>query len=149
MTADASALISLAYPAPLPATDATYEVQARKTGGADDTVMGLVVRRTDEKNALYFVVANDGAFNILTKVNGSMQSLSGGWQTTQAIVAGGTNQLRVVATGGVYTFDVNGQALSHVTISDNGEPATFGFLAGGGRRASGDVTFTSYMVNAP
>ena len=149
VTADASALISLAYPAPLPATDATYEVQARKTGGADDTVMGLVVRRTDERNALYFVVANDGAFNILTKVNGSMQSLSGGWQTTKAIVAGGTNQLRVVATGGVYTFDVNGQALSHVTVSDNGEPATFGFLAGGGRRASGDVTFTSYMVNAP
>ena len=111
--------------------------------------MGLVVRRADEKNALYFVVANDGAFNILTKVNGSTRSLTGGWQASAAIVAGGTNSLRVEAVGGVYTFIVNGQLMSHVAVTDDGRPATFGFLAGGGRQTGGEVTFTRYAVTAP
>jgi hypothetical protein len=148
-TVDASTLTTFVYPAPLPASDATYEVQARKTGGAEDTEMGLVVRRVDDKNALYFVVANDGAFNILTKVNGSTRSLTGGWQPGAAIAAGGMNSLRVEAVGGVYAFVVNGHLVSHVAITDDGEPATFGFLAGGGRRAGGEVTFTSYAVTAP
>jgi hypothetical protein len=147
--ADASTLTSFTYPAPLPAGDATYEVQARKTGGADDTAMGLVVRRVDEKNALLFVVANDGAFNILAKVNGSTRSLTGGWQSSAAILPGGTNTLRVEAVAGTYAFSVNGQLMSHVTLADDGKPAAFGFLVSGGRQAGGDVTFTNYIVTAP
>jgi hypothetical protein len=147
--ADTSTLAIFAYPAPLPAGDATYAVQARKSGSAADTMMGLVVRRVDGNNALYFVVANDGAFNVLTKVNGSTRSLTGGWHTSSAIAAGGTNNLRVQVAGGNYTFMVNGQALSHVTISDDGAPATFGFLTGGGRQSGGEVIFMTYTVTAP
>jgi hypothetical protein len=149
LTADASTLNAVAYPAPLPAGDAIYAVQARKTGGADDTAMGLVVRRADEANALFFVIANDGAFIILTKVNGSTRSLTDGWQTSTAIVAGGTNDLQVTVVGSVYTFIVNGRVLSRVTLSDNGQPAACGFLVSGGRQAGGEVTFTNFTVTAP
>lgn len=149
MTADANTLSTVAYPAPLPAGDATYEVQARKTSGADDTIIGLVVRRADDQDALYFVVADDGAFNILMKVKGSMRSLSSGWHTSSAIAAGATNDLLVQVVGSVYTFMVNGRMLSHVPITDNDAPASFGFLTGGGRQTGGEVIFMNYVVTTP
>lgn len=149
VTADANVLTTLPYPTPLAAGDAVYAVQARKTGGANDAMMGLVVRRLDEKNALYFLIANDGAFNVLAKVNGSTRSLTGGWQTSAAIVPGGTNALRVEATGGTYAFLVNDRLLTRVIIADNGAPGAFGLLAAGGRQSSGDITFTSFAVTAP
>jgi hypothetical protein len=149
VTADASTLAVLPYPTPLPAGDATYDVQARKTGGADDAVMGLVVRRVDERNALYFVIANDGAFNVLAKVNGSMGSLTGGWQPSTAIALGGTNALHVEATGGTYAFSANGHLLTRITIPENGAPGAFGLLAAGGRQAGGEITFTHLAVTAP
>ncbi|HEY8291957.1 MAG TPA: S8 family serine peptidase, partial [Thermomicrobiales bacterium] len=149
VTADADTLVTLPYPTPLPAGDAVYEVQARKTGGANDAMMGLVVRRLDDRNALYFLIANDGAFTVLAKVNGSTRSLTGGWQTSTAIVPGGTNTLRVEATGGTYAFLVNGHLLTHVTIVENGAPGAFGLLAAGGRQAGGEITFTHFAVTAP
>ncbi|MDQ6602102.1 MAG: S8 family serine peptidase [Chloroflexota bacterium] len=149
VAADASMLTVLAYPTPLPIGDAVYAMQARKTGGADDTMMGLVVRRVDERNALYFIIANDGAFNVLAKMNSSTRSLTGGWQSSAAIISGETNALRVEATGSVYAFFVNGQLMTRVTVPESGAPGAFGLLAEGGRQASGEITFTNYAVTAP
>lgn len=149
VTADANMLTVLAYPTPLPAGDAVYAVRARKTGGADDAMMGLVVRRTDDKDALSFIVANDGAFTVLAKENGSTRSLTGGWQPSAAIVPGGANALRVEAASGVYTFSVNGQLLTRVTVAESGDPGAFGLLAAGGRQARGEITFMHYAVTAP
>lgn len=147
VTADASTLTILPYPTPLLAGDAVYDVQARATGGAHDAMMGLVVRRVDERNALSFVVANDGAFNVLAKVNGSTRSLTDGWQTSAAIVPGGTNALHVEATGGTYAFFANGHLLTRVTVAESGAPGAFGLLAAGGRQTGGEITFTHLAVS--
>ncbi len=149
VTADASTLALFPYPTPLPAGDAIYDVQARTTGGADDAMMGLVVRRVDERNALLFVVANDGAFNVLAKVEGSTRSLTGGWQPSAAIVPGGTNALHVEATGGTYAFSLNGHLLTRVTVMESGTPGAFGLLAAGGRQASSEITFMHLAVTVP
>jgi hypothetical protein len=149
VTVDASTLALLPYPTPLPAGDAIYDVQARKTGGADDAMMGLVVRRVDERNALLFIVANDGAFNVLAKVDGSTRSLTGGWQPSAAIVPGGTNALHVEATGGTYAFSANGHLLTRITITESDAPGAFGLLAAGGRQTGGEITFTHVAVTAP
>ncbi len=147
--AEANTLTLLPYPTPLPPADAVYAVQARKTGGADDAMMGLVVRRVDETDVLYFIIANDGAFTVLAKVHGGTRSLTGGWQTSAAIVPGGANALRVEATGGTYAFSVNGRLMTRVTVPESGVPGTFGLLAAGGRKTSGEITFTHYTVAVP
>lgn len=149
VTADASALAVLPYPMLLPAGDAVYDVEARKTGGADDAMMGLVVRRADERNMLSFVIANDGAFNVLAKENGSTHSLTNGWQPNGAIVLSGTNTLHVEATGGTYSFSANGHLLTRVTVAESGTPGAFGLLAAGGKQMSGEITFTHFTVTAP
>jgi len=149
VAADASVLTTLIYPTPAPAGDAIYTVQARKTGGADDAMMGLVVRRADERNALYFMIANDGAFTVLAKVNGSTRSLTGGWQPSAAILPGETNALRVEATDGAYAFFVNDHLLTRVTVTESGAPGAFGLLAEGGRQVGGEITFAHYAVTAP
>ncbi len=148
--ADVGVLTALVYPPPpLPVGDAVYAVQARKTGGADDAMMGLVVRRVDERNALFFVIANDGAFNVLAKVNGSTRSLTGGWQPSAAITPGETNTLRVEATGGTYALLVNGHLMTRVVVPENSAPGAFGLLAEGGRQGGGEITFVQYAVTAP
>lgn len=149
VNADASALTVLTYPNDLSASNVIYAVQARKTAGADDGMMGLVVRRTDDPNALFFVIANDGAFNVLAKINGSMRSLTGGWQPSAAIMRGGLNTLRVEATGTTYLFTVNGTVMTHATVADFGDRGGYGLLAGGGQRASSEITFTNYAVTVP
>lgn len=149
INADASALTVLTYPNDLSASNAVYAVQARKTAGADDGVMGLVVRRTDDRNALSFVIANDGAFNVLAKVNGGTRSLTGGWQPSAVIMRGGINTLRVEATGTTYLFIVNGTVMTRVTVADFENRGGYGLLAGGGQRAGSEITFTNYTVTIP
>ncbi len=127
------------------ASSETYEVQARKSGGADDALMGLEVRRLDKDNYLLFVISNDGLYGAFVRVNGSLHAI-GVAGASPAIKANATNALRVTVTGTKFTFVVNGQTLTQVDISDIWTQGVFGFVAGGGMNGPADVAFANYHV---
>jgi hypothetical protein len=148
LTADASVLQIAAYPRAVITPDATYEVQARRNGGATDAIMGLTIQRRDERNELLFVIAGDGAFNVLAKENGSVRSLTGGWQPGSAIHPDGENTLRIEVTSETFAFSANGQILTRIAVSGSDARGGFGLVAGGGRAAGADVLFASLTVTA-
>lgn len=149
LTADASAVVVQAYGTDVSAPNATYAVQARKMGGADDAAMGIVVRRLDKDNYLLFAITNDGAFNVLAKVHGSLHAALGEWKTSGAIARNGANALQVEAAGAKFTFSVNGQVVSVVEIPDIWMNGGFGLAVGGGKAANADIAFTAYRVAVP
>lgn len=127
------------------AASETYEVQARKTGGADDALMGVEVRRLDTDNYLLFVIANDGLYGAFVRANGSLQAV-GAAGASPAIKANAANTLRVTVNGTKFAFMVNGQTLTQVDISDIWTQGAFGFVGGGGMNAPADIAFTNYRV---
>jgi hypothetical protein len=148
LTADASVLQTAAYPRAVTTADATFEVRGRRNGGTADAVMGLTIRRTDPQNELLFVIAGDGAFNVLAKEGGSTRSLTNGWQPSGATHADGDNTLRIEVSGGMFAFSVNGQSLTRLTIPGSDARGGFGLIAGGGKITGADIVFTNLTVAA-
>ncbi|MHB8645331.1 MAG: S8 family serine peptidase [Thermomicrobiales bacterium] len=143
---DAGNLTPLTYPRSVTgAASETYEVRARKSGGADDALMGIEVRRLDKDNYLLFVIANDGLYGAFVRVNGSLHAV-GAAGASSAIKTNATNTLRITITGTKFAFAVNGQTLTQVDITDIWTQGAFGFVAGGGVNAPADVAFTNYRV---
>lgn len=127
------------------AASETYEVQARKTGGAHDALMGVEVRRLDAANYVLFVIANDGLYGAFVRVNGSLQAV-GMAGASSAIKADAANTLQVTVKGTTFAFAVNDQTVTQVDIGDIWTRGAFGFVGGGGADASADTAFTDYRV---
>ncbi len=144
--ADTGSLVPATYPRFIQrAATETYEVQARKTGGANDALMGLEVRRLDKDNYLLFVIANDGLYGAFVRVNGSLHAV-GTAGASPAIKVNGANSLRVTVNGTKFAFAVNGQTVTQVDIGDIWAQGAFGFVGGGGANGPADVAFTNYNV---
>jgi len=146
LVAVAGSLTTQVYPVNVTAPVATFTVQTRPVSGAADAPMGLIVRSRARDDYLLFVVTNDGAFNVYAQLNGSLHALLDSWKTSAAITRGGPNTLSVATTGTHFVFRVNGQPLSAVEITDVWATGAFGFAAGGGRDAGGEIAFSSYRV---
>ncbi len=146
LAADSSIFVAQTYPVNVTTTGATFEVQAQRSGGASDALMGVVVRRLDKDNYLLFAVTNDGGFDVLAKVNGSLHSLLGVVKPSSAIKKDTTNTLRVETAGNTFTFTVNGQVVSVVEVPDIWPNGGFGLAVGGGRTAGCEITFSAYRV---
>ncbi len=144
--ADTGSLTPVTYPRFVQrAASETYEVQVRKTGGADDALMGMEVRRLDKDNYLLFVIANDGLYGAFARVNGSLHAV-GTAGASPAIKVNGANSLRVTIDGTKFAFAVNGQTVTRVDIGDIWTQGAFGFVGGGGTNGPADVVFTNYSV---
>jgi len=146
IAAAAGSLTAAVYPVNVTAPNATFTVQARRVSGAADAPMGLIVRALDRDDYLLFVTTNDGAFNVYAQLNGSLHALLDSWKTSAAIMRGGPNTLSVAATGTHFVFSANGQPLSAVEITDVWATGAFGFAAGGGKDAGGEIAFSAYRV---
>jgi hypothetical protein len=127
------------------ATSELYDVQVRKTGGADDALMGVQVRRLDKDNYLLFVITNDGLYGAFARVNGSLRSV-GTAGANPAIRKNAANALRVTVTGTTFAFAVNGQTVTQVDINDVWTQGAFGFIAGGGEKTPAEIGFSAYNV---
>lgn len=143
---DAGSLAPFTYPRFVTgAATERYDVQVRKTGGADDALMGLQLRRLDADNYLLFVITNDGLYGMFARVNGSLRSL-GSAGGSAAIRKGQPNMLRVTVTGTKFVYVVNGETLVQVDVSDIWTQGAFGFVAGGGADAAGEVACSAFSV---
>jgi hypothetical protein len=147
VTADAGALAVLTYPKTVGAANSeTYEVQARRTSGPEDAVMGLVIRRQDANNLLIFAISSTGEYGVYQKIDGSLEQIGEGGSSA-AIARDGTNTLRVTVSGGTFAFTVNGQQLAQGDLSDlPWDGGGFGFLAAGGEASGAQIAFDNYRV---
>jgi subtilisin family serine protease len=144
--AESGTLTPLTYPHFVrSATSEMYDVQVRKTGGADDALMGVQVRRLDKDNYLLFVITNDGLYGAFARVNGSLRSV-GTAGANPAIRKNAANALRVTVTGTTFAFAVNGQTVTQVDINDVWTQGAFGFIAGGGEKTPAEIGFSAYNV---
>jgi hypothetical protein len=127
------------------ATSEVYDVTARRVSGADDAMLGLVVRWTDKNNYLIFAVFNDGSYVVGVKYQGSIQQL-----TKPGSVASykpnAPNKLTVSAAGTQFTFAVNGQVVTRIDIDGIWSGGAFGLLGGGGEGDAAEVGFRDFSV---
>lgn len=148
IAADATTLVPALYGRDVSARRAVYEVQARKTSGADDAMMGLVVRYLDRNNYLAFIITNDGSFGVFAKVGGGVQQI-GTMQQNAAIKPNEPNTIRVEVQDATFRFSANGLPLMAVEITNIWPTGAFGLIGGGGVRTLAEVTFTQLAVMLP
>lgn len=138
------ALVNQAYP------DTVVEVQARKAGGPDDNLYGVICRYKDAENFYYLVISSDGYYAIGSIV-GSVRSLIGSqmMQRSEAIL-GGTqiNHLKASCTGSTLSLEVNGTLVSSVQDT-NLTDGNAGLLAGAFNDSGVDIRFDNLLVTRP
>lgn len=102
--------------------DGTYEVDATQVEGTLDNGYGMMLRVNNDTDSFYlFEVSGDGFVWIGACVDGCETEVTplveDGWFQSDAVNQGlnNTNHLRVDATGGNFTFFVNGQQVGQAT----------------------------------
>jgi hypothetical protein len=102
--------------------DGAYEVDATQVGGTLDNGYGMMFRVNNDTDSFYlFEVSGDGFVWIGACVDGCegevIPLVEDGWFASPAVSQGlnQTNRLRVDATGGNFTFFVNGQQVGQAT----------------------------------
>jgi len=131
-------------------TDTVIEVQARKVGGPDDNLYGVVCRYQDAQNFYYLVVSSDGYYAI-GGVIGGIRSLIGSTQMQPSdVVLGGTsiNHLKVTCSGSTLSLEVNGVMLASVQDTNLAD-GNAGLLAGAFKDAGVDVRFDNLLITRP
>lgn len=99
-------------------TDFNLIVSSLKIDGADDNGISVIFRETDPANFNRFDISSDGYY-ALSMVRDGVQYLVSDWRFTESINRGQSpNQVRVIATGAEFRFEVNGQALPLCLSSD-------------------------------
>jgi hypothetical protein len=132
-------------------TDTRTEVEAKKFGGPDDNIFGLICRSNKAGDQYYyFVISSDGYYGI-GKVNGQEQTLLSADQLmpSDAINPGrDTNLLQAECIGDRLAFNVNGQKLAEVQDRDylSGD---IGLTAGTFTKEGVDIRFDNLMVIKP
>lgn len=91
-----------------------YQVRMKRTGCA--TCSNTLTFRDTGTNAGYFGYSKDGYYYIGAKF-GSSYPMWKNWTPSSAIVKGGYNTLRVVATGNTYVFLINNKTVSTMVKS--------------------------------
>jgi hypothetical protein len=123
----------------------TYDVTARKASGADDAMLGLIVRWTDKDNYMIFSVFNDGSYVVGVKYQGSIQQLTKPG-TAASYKPNVPNQLTVSATGTTFTFSINGEVATRVDIQGIWKEGAFGMMAAGGDKDAAEIAFKNFSV---
>jgi predicted secreted protein len=92
----------------------TYQARVKTSNASVDSVGGLVVRGTptfdsynDWENGYYFLISDYGDFEVLRIVSGSWYLLQS-WTISPSIAANDWNTLKVVTSGSVLKFYING-----------------------------------------
>lgn len=98
--------------------DFVLAVAAEKLDGADDNGISVIFRLHDENNFNRFDISSDGFYS-LTAVRDGVAMVVSDWRRSPVIQQGNTvNQLRVMAQGDTFVFEVNGTQMP-LCISDD------------------------------
>ncbi len=98
--------------------DFVLAVAAEKLDGSDDNGISVIFRLQDENNFNRFDISSDGFYS-LTAVRDGVATVVSDWKRSPVIQQGNTvNQLRVIAEGDTFTFEVNGAQMP-LCISDD------------------------------
>ena len=131
-------------------SDTVIEVQARKMGGPDDNLYGVICRYHDAQNFYFLVISSDGYYAV-GSVIGGIRSLIGATQMQPSeVILGGTsiNHLKVTCSGTSLSLEVNGTLLEAVQDANLAE-GNAGLLAGAFQDAGVDVRFDNLLITRP
>lgn len=131
-------------------SDVVIEVDARRLGGPEDNLFGLICRYVDNQNFYFLIVASDGYYVIGKSVNGEYEYLDAEFMEETDAVLGGeaTNHIRADCAGTTLRLYANGNLLKEVN------DATFtsgdiGLIAGTFDTPGADILFDNIVVRAP
>ena len=131
-------------------TDAVVEVAARKAGGPDDNIYGVICRFKDDLNFYFMVVSSDGYYGIGRMLNGQRTLLTGDQLTPTAAVGQGNavNLIRAECSGPTLSLEVNGTQLAKVSDINLTEGKS-GLLAGDFTDSGVDIRFDNLKITKP
>jgi len=106
-----------------PTTDFSVSADVQRISGPATSDMGLVFNEADDGNFYNFVIADiDQSFAVYIKYQGDWTKLIG-WSDSALIKPGEVNNLKVVVSGSLMTFYINGtkvDSLDNDQLSMNG-----------------------------
>jgi hypothetical protein len=134
--------------------DVRVEVEARKLGGPDENLFGLICRytsRDDLANFYFFAITSSGYVGIYKVTNSVEELLSagGGMVPSRAVkIDEAVNQIRAECVGDSLALYVNG------TLVDSARDASFssgdiGLIAGATSQRGVDIFFDNLKVTKP
>lgn len=130
--------------------DVRLEVDATRTGGAQNGYFGLVCRHQDENNYYSLVIGSDGSYGFMKMKDGEHDFVKEGKDEANVILRGEeTNHLRADCIGNTLTLHVNDQKLLEVQ-DDDFASGDVGLLAGTRMTRGGvEVLFDNFAIYQP
>lgn len=132
-------------------SDLILDVEATQVGGVAGGSYGVLLRMVAPQQFYRFEITSGGEY-VVERHNGpgEWERLTDGWQTAPAIRRGlnETNQLRVAATGGTFSFYVNETLLTQV-VDRRYETGAIALDAGTFNQSEVQVAFDNVVIQAP
>ncbi|MEW6568772.1 MAG: hypothetical protein AB1449_11535 [Chloroflexota bacterium] len=130
--------------------DVQIEVDARKLGGPDDNLFGVLCRYRDASNFYFFLISSDGYAGIGMREEGTARLLSAETMEPHPAVALGeaVNHLSVRCQGSSLDFSVNGIPVGSVSSSLWPE-GDVGLIAGSYEEPGVVIEFDNFSVLQP
>ena len=130
-------------------SDFTLDVRVAQLAGDPLSSYGVLFRMQEIGGFYRLALTGDGKFQVeLHRIDGSVVSLSDGWQQTTSLRAtvGDSNQIRIVADGSDFEFFANNLLL--IRLSDSSfSQGRVALDAGTFGRAGLQVAFDDFVVN--
>ncbi len=140
---------ALAIPG-LQVSDAQIEVDARKAGGSDNNVFGLLCRYQDWRNFYFFYISSDGYTGIGVSKEGRKQLLTDDslLPSVAVVQADGSNHLRADCDGHALRLFVNGELVAEAQAAE-WATGDVGLIAGTYDLPGTEILFDNFSVVRP
>jgi hypothetical protein len=131
-------------------SDVQVHSRARKLGGSDDNLFGVICRYWDPANYYAFVISSDGYYGIYKMMSGELSLIDQQHMDFSEIIhrGGGENTLFALCQGDQLAFFVNERLLIQVedTAFQNGD---VGLIVGNFSEPGVDILFDDFIVVKP
>lgn len=130
--------------------DTLIYVRARKIGGNDDNLFGVICRYQDEANYYALVIGSDGYYGILKRVDGEQTLIDQANAGFSEVINRGEsiNDLQAVCQGDQLALLVNGTRLLQVQDGDL-RHGDVGLIVGNFETPGVDILFDDFIVIRP
>lgn len=134
----------------LDVSDAQIEVDARKVGGSDHNVFGLLCRYQDPRNFYFFFISSDGYNGIGVMKDGTKQLLTDkSLLPSEAVAQGGAlNHIRADCDGYALRLFVNGELVAEAQAAE-WSSGDLGLIAGTYELGGTEVLFDNFSAVRP